>query len=90
MVARRKCCDNTVSTVHDRAYLSDNEHAESVTVVPTVSNDSCSDSLSKNSHMRNDDSGDTLQARMKRACSIKIMMPAENEKNSKTRRDGRC
>jgi hypothetical protein len=80
METRRKCCDNTMNTVHDGTYLSDNEHAEAVTVVPT--NERCSNSLSKNSHMRTDDSGDILQAGMKRACSINIAMPAENEKKT--------
>jgi hypothetical protein len=56
-----------VNPVDEGTYLSDNEHAEVMIVEPTVSDDMCPDSLSKNSHMRTDDSGDTpLQAAMKR------------------------
>jgi hypothetical protein len=57
-----------VNTVDEGTYLNDNEHEEVVIVEPTVSDDRCSDSLSKSSDMRTDDSeGDTpLQVGMKR------------------------
>lgn len=44
-----------MNTVDEGTYLSENEQAEVVIVELTVSDDRCSDSLSKSSHTRTDD-----------------------------------